>query len=104
MLSLLLLLLLLPRYIDNSGRACLANVVDIKFEQGIMSYAIPELFPMDSPQCSRKSSSAAPAQIVPAAANGTAASGVVVVDAIPIPGLQNVTVTCSDFHTCGPKM
>lgn len=49
-------------YIDKQGRACLANALDLSIEQGVMSYAIPELFDMDSPECDPLKLGVAPAR------------------------------------------
>lgn len=90
--------------IDNQGRACLRNSVLIKVTQGVMSYALPELFPKDSPKCRSTRLGLAPAQMAAASyAPGGDANEPVVFNAIPIPGRQKVTVPCTDFATCGTK-
>jgi hypothetical protein len=94
-------------YIDGQNRACLANALDLSIEHGVMSYALPQLFDKDSPECDPGKLGVAPAQLAPSrlpgAGAGAGAGDAFVYEAIPIPGLQNVTVPCTDYATCGGK-
>ena len=84
-------------YIDNLGRACLYNAVDMSFEQGVMSFVRPNLFDKDSAECaSQIPLGAGAAALSPASLPGETSDGTY--DAIPIPGMQNVPC---DLDTCG---
>lgn len=90
-------------YIDGQGRACLYNVLDFSFEQGLMSYALPRLFDRGSSECEHYSAlSGVGTAMRPSALaqqpQQAQESGEVIYDAIPIPSLQNVL--CSD-DACG---
>ncbi|KAF8057898.1 hypothetical protein HT031_005844 [Scenedesmus sp. PABB004] len=74
-------------YIDGEGRACLYNAVDMSFEQGVMSYAYPQLFDKDSPECDPVALGLGPIDLFNASAPRMSGG---VVPAIPIPSRQNV--------------
>lgn len=88
-------------WIDAQGRVCLSNVLDLSFDQGVMSYAYPERYDKKDPKCNPKNLGIKSAQVAAALKPGANASEPFVFDAIPIPGRQKVTVPCRDFATCG---
>lgn len=89
---------LICRYIDKSGRACVANVFNMTFKQGVMSYVKPELFDKDSTECTAGQAAIAsrPAVIVPASRTGQ--SDELIVEATP---LEQVEKHCLTFENCG---
>ncbi len=84
-------------YVDDQGRACVYNAVDMSFQQGVMSYARPRLFDKDSPECNPAALGIGTAALFPASRQGQA-GGNATYDAIPIPGQQDVPC---DWKTCG---
>ncbi|KAF8060302.1 APA1 [Scenedesmus sp. PABB004] len=71
-------------FIDGEGRACLYNTIGVSIEQGVMSYAYPQLFNKDCRQCDPVALGLGPIDTLNTSASGG------VVPAAPIPSLQNV--------------
>jgi hypothetical protein len=72
-------------YVDGQGRACLYNAVDMRFDQGVMSYVRPQLFDKDAPECRPGNLGLGQNPL----ASRTGASDEIL-PAVPIPGCQNV--------------
>lgn len=75
--------------------------MDFDFNQGVMSYVLPQLFDKGSTTCTSGSAAIAghPAAVTPASPPGQ--SDWLVIEAAPLQGQQNIETPCTSFDNCG---
>jgi hypothetical protein len=92
-------------FIDDQGRACAYNAVDLHFSKGVRSIIRPRLVDSSSPECQNivtssatKGGASRKAKTVSALPQGVAGPDALVVEAIPVPGRQNIPCSAAE---CG---
>ncbi len=74
-------------FIDAQGRACLYNTIEMDLQQGVMSFAQPQLHDSNSSQCNPAALGLGPLPLQQTPVLGD--DGVVTVAASPIPGYMD---------------
>jgi hypothetical protein len=94
-------------FIDDQGRACVFNALDLHFSKGVRTIARPRLVDSSSPECHDIIGSGASlaatstphgANTGPSLPQGVAGPERLIVDAIPVRGRQNIPCSAAE---CG---
>jgi hypothetical protein len=92
-------------FVDEQGRACVFNALDLHFSKGVRTIIRPRLVDSSSSECHEIIGSASvgtdastKAKTVSALPQGVAGPDRLIVEAIPVPGRQNIPCSAAE---CG---